>query len=189
MLKKALLWDENRNQFELRTGFLQFYVKTKKVCRCFASFSSEQEHFTHAMYMTALIRPSDVKKIKPIMFYEGINAKVFRRSIAFAIAVVVTSRSSSFKYTISAHAVHAGGLRNVCNIVVSTETPPNFHESTSNAAPRVQTSTLTPAPPQVLTSKTPTTLSSAFCADALQMYQVSSTGPNILVVYIIYLHV
>ena len=50
--------------------------------------------FTHGMYMTALIRPSDVK-IEPIMFYEGINAKVFRRSIAFAIAVVVTSRSSS----------------------------------------------------------------------------------------------
>ena len=54
------------------------------------------------------------------MFYEGINAKVFRRSIAFAIAVVVTSRSSSLEYTIS---VHAGAERNVCNIVVSTETP------------------------------------------------------------------
>ena len=57
------------------------------------------------------------------MFYEGINAKVFRRSIAFAIAVVVTSRSSSFEYTMSVHAVHAGAERNVCNIVVSTETP------------------------------------------------------------------
>ena len=44
MLKKALLGDENRNQIKPRTGFLQFYVKTKKVCRCFASFSSEQEH-------------------------------------------------------------------------------------------------------------------------------------------------
>ena len=31
MLKKALLWDENRNQIEPRTGFLQLYVKTKKV--------------------------------------------------------------------------------------------------------------------------------------------------------------
>ena len=41
----------------------QFYVKTKKVCRCFASFSSEQEHFTHGMYMTALIHPSDVKNL------------------------------------------------------------------------------------------------------------------------------
>ena len=47
----------------------------------FASFSSKQEHFTHGMYMTALIRASDVK-IELIMFYEGINAKVFRRSIA-----------------------------------------------------------------------------------------------------------
>ena len=61
MLKKALLRDEDRNQFEHRTGFLQFYVKTKKVCRCFARFSSEQAHFTHGMYITALILPSDVK--------------------------------------------------------------------------------------------------------------------------------
>ena len=44
------------------------------------------------MYMTALIRSSDVKKIEPIMVYEGIN-------------------------TISVHAVHAGTERNVCNIV------------------------------------------------------------------------
>ena len=46
--KKALFWDENRNQIQSRTEFLQFYVKTKKVCRCFANFSSE--HFTHGMY-------------------------------------------------------------------------------------------------------------------------------------------
>ena len=62
MLKKALLRDEDRNQFEPSMGFLQFYVKTKKVCRCFASFSSEHEHFTHGMYITALIRPLDVKR-------------------------------------------------------------------------------------------------------------------------------
>ena len=29
MLKKALFWDDNRNQIEPRTGFLQFYVKKK----------------------------------------------------------------------------------------------------------------------------------------------------------------
>ena len=56
------------------------------------------------------------------MFYEGINTKVFRHSIAFAIVLVVMSGSSSFKYTTS---VHAGTERNVCNIVVSTETPQN----------------------------------------------------------------
>ena len=131
--------------------FFSFNVKTKIVCRYFASCSSEQEHLTHGMYMSVLIRPSDVK-IEPIMFYEVINVKVFSHSIAFAILVVVTSRSSSFEDTIS---VHAGAERNVCDIVVSTETPPNFHQSISNAAPREQTSTLTPAPPQVLTSKTP----------------------------------
>ena len=54
-----------------------------------------------------------------IMFYEGINTKVFRCSIAFATSLVVTSHSSSFEYTVSVHAVHAGAERNVCNIVVS----------------------------------------------------------------------
>ena len=63
MLKKALLRDENRNQIEPRTRFHQFYVKTKKVCRCFASFSSQQKHFTHVMYVTAIIRPSDVIQV------------------------------------------------------------------------------------------------------------------------------
>ena len=52
------------------------------------------------------------------MFYEGINTKVFRRSIAFAITLVVMSRSSSFEYTMSVHAVHSGGERSVCNFVV-----------------------------------------------------------------------
>ena len=62
MLKKALLLDENRYQIEISTGFLQFYVKKKKVCRCFANLCSEQEYFTHDMYITAFIRVSDVKK-------------------------------------------------------------------------------------------------------------------------------
>ena len=44
-----------------------------------------------------------------------------------AIAVVVTSRSSSLEYTMS---VHAGAERNVCNTVVSTET----HQTTTNFA-------------------------------------------------------
>ena len=80
------------------------------------------------------------------MFYEGIHTKVFRRSITFAIVLVVTSRSSSFEYTMSVHAVHAGAERNVFNIVVSTETPKNHHQSIANAAHHVQTSTFTPAP-------------------------------------------
>ena len=125
MLKKALIVHENRNQIEPRTGFLQFYVKMKKVCKCFASFSSEQAHFTHGIYMTALIRPSHVKKMNRSCSIRN-YAKVFRRSRAFA--VVVTSRSSSFGYTILVHAVHTGSERNVCNIVVSIET----HQTTTN---------------------------------------------------------
>ena len=72
VLKKALFVDENHNQIKPRTGFLQFYFKTKKVCKCLASFSSEQAHFTHGMYITALIGPSHVKQIEPIMFYKGL---------------------------------------------------------------------------------------------------------------------
>ena len=123
MLKKALFVDENRSQIEPRTRFLQFYVKTKKVCKCFASFSSEQAHFTHGMHITALIRPSRVKKSNRSCSIRN-YAKVFRRSRAFA--VVVSSRSSSCEYTMLVHAVHAGSERNVCNIVVST------HQTTTN---------------------------------------------------------
>ena len=120
------------------------------------------------------------------MFYEGINIKVFRRTNAFAITVVVTSHSSSFDYTISVHAVHAGAEK-YCSIYWN---PPNFHQSISSATPRLQTSTLTTAPPKVLTSKTPTTFSSAFAQMRYRCkYQVSFTGQNILEVYIIYLHV
>ena len=125
MLEKALFVDENRSQIEPRTRFLQFYVQTKKVCKCFASFSSEQAQFTHGMHITTLIRPSHVKKSNRSCSIRN-YAKVFRRRRAYA--VVVTSRSSSFEYTMSVHAVHAGSERNVCNIVVSTET----HQTTTN---------------------------------------------------------
>ena len=82
--------------------------------------------------MKALIRSSDLKKIEPIMFYEGINTKVFRGSIAFTIAVVVTSHSCSFEYTMP---VHAGAERNVCNIVVSTETPQTTTDPSQSLRP------------------------------------------------------
>ena len=91
----------------------------------FASFSSEQAHFTHGMYITALIRPSHVKKSNRSCSIRN-YAKVFRRSRAFA--VVVTSRSSSFEYTMLVHAVHAGSERIVRYNVVTTET----HQTTTN---------------------------------------------------------
>ena len=65
--------------------------------------------------------------------------------------------------------VHAGAERNVCIIKVSAETP----QSTTNpsqAAPHVQTSTLTLSHP-----KTPTTFSSAF---VLQVYLGQWTIPD-----------
>ena len=137
--------------------------------------------------MTALIRPLDVKKIKPIMFYEGINAKVFRRSIAFVIEVVVTSRSSSLEYTIS---VHAGAERNVCNIVVSTETPQTSTNPSQTLLPLYKLAHLPLPNPKSSTPRPPHPLVQPFAQMRYRCkYQVSSISPNILEVYIIYLHV
>ena len=102
-----------------------FMSKRRKYAIFFASFSSEQAHFTHGMYITALIRASQVKKSNRSCSIRN-YAKVFRRCRAFP--VVVMSRSSSFEYTMLVHAVHAGSERNVCNIVVSTES----HQTTTN---------------------------------------------------------
>ena len=101
---------------------------------------------------------------------------------SFSIAVVVTIHSSSFKYTMS---VHAGGERNVCIIVVSTETPQTTTNPSQTLLPVLQTSTLTPAPLQVLAStETPTPLSSVFCASM----QVSGlTSHQLKSIYILYL--
>ena len=68
-----------------------------------------------------------------------------------------------------------------CSIYLNT---PNHHQSISNAAPPVQTSTLTPAPLQVLTSKTPHPLAQSFAQMRYRCkYQVLSTDQNILEVY------
>ena len=70
--------------------------------------------------------------------------------------------------------VHAGANRNVCIIKVSAETPPIDHQFISNAAPRVQTSTLTPVSPPRL----PQPLAQSFAQMCYRCkYQVSSTGP------------
>ena len=64
LAKQAKRDVEKKLCFEMRIvtkSNLERNFKTKKVCRFFANFSSEQEHFTYDMYMAALIRPSDVK--------------------------------------------------------------------------------------------------------------------------------
>ena len=95
----------------------------------------------------------------------GNDTKNSRRNSAFAIAIVVTSRSSSFEYTMSVHAVHAAAERDVCYIVVSTETPQTTTNPSQTLLPVYK---LTPAALKVLTTKTPTAFSSAFCTDELQ---------------------
>ena len=71
--------------------------------------------------------------------------------------------------------VHAGANRSVCIIKVSDETPPIDRQFISNAAPRVQTSTLTPVSPPIF----PQPLAQSFAQMCYRCkYQVSSTGPN-----------
>ena len=67
--------------------------------------------------------------------------------------------------------MHAGAERNACNIVVSTET---LQATTTNPSQTLLpvyklTSSLTPAPLQVLTSKTPQPFAQPFSADAQQI--------------------
>ena len=124
------------------------------------------------------------------MFYEGINAKDFRRNITFAIAVVVTSRSSSFEYTISVHAVLAGVESNVFNIVVSTETPQTVTNPSKTLLPVYKLAHLPLPHPKSSPPRPPQSLAQPFSQMRYRCkYQVSSTDQNILEVYIIYLHV
>ena len=115
------------------------------------------------------------------------DAKAFRRSSAYAIAVVVTLRSSSFEYTVS---VHAGAERNVCYIEVSTETPHTTNNPSQTLLPVYKLAHL----PLPLSKFSPPRPQQPLAQPFAQMryrcqYQVSSTGPNALEVYIIYLHV
>ena len=71
----ALILMKTINQIEPRTGFLKFYDKTKKLSRCFASFSLGPEQFTHGMYITVLICPTYLKIIETIMYYERMMPK------------------------------------------------------------------------------------------------------------------
>ena len=45
-----------------QNGISSVLCQNEESMQVFASFSPEQEHFTHGMYMTALIRSLDVKK-------------------------------------------------------------------------------------------------------------------------------
>ena len=69
-VEKALLWDENRNQIESRKDFLPFYVKYADVLLVLAQNKSIYTWHVHDS-------PYSTRKIGQIMFYEGINVKVF----------------------------------------------------------------------------------------------------------------
>ena len=120
------------------------------------------------------------------MFYEGINAKVFRRTIAFAIAVVVTSRSSSLDYTIS---VHACAERNVCKIVVSILKHPQFSTNPSQTLLHVYKLAHLPLPtPSPHLQDPPQPLAKHFAQMRYRCkYQASSFGRYILDIYLYHL--
>ena len=103
----------------------------------------------------------------------------------FAIAVVVTSRSNSFEYSISVHAVHAGAERNVCYIVVSILKHPQTSTNPSQTLLPVYKLAHLPLPHPKSSSPRPTQpLAQPFAQMRYRCkYQVSSTGPNILEEY------
>ena len=86
--------------------------------------------------------------------------------------------------------MHAGAERSVCNIVVSTETPQTTTNPSQTLFPMYKLAYL-PLPSPSPHLQDPTAFSSAFlrrCATDVIIRSCPS-GPNILDVYIIYLHV
>ena len=95
-----------------------------------------------------------------------------------AIALVVSSRSSSLEDTMS---VHAGAERNMCIIKVSAETPQTTTNPSQTLLPMYKLAHLPlshpppPPPPQ----RVPQPLVQPFAQMCYRCkYQVSSTGPN-----------
>ena len=159
-LRIALLWDDDLNQVEPRTGFLN--VKTNKVCRCFASFSSEWEPFTHGI--TALIHHSDVKiqTVHCVHVLWRNDAKIFRRGSSLVIAVVVIPHTSSTEFTMS---VRGDGER---------MWPLKHFKPPQTLLPTYQLAHLPLHHPKYSPPRHPQPLT----------YQISSTGPNILILFI-----
>ena len=90
----------------------------------------------------------------------------------------------------SIHAVHAGAERNVCNIVVSTETPQTTTNPSQTLLPVYKLAHLPLSHPKSSPPRPPQPLAQPFAQMCYRCEnKVSSTGPNILEVYIIYLHV
>ena len=89
----------------------------------------------------------------------------------------------------SVHAVHAGAERNVCNIRVSTETPQTTTNLSQTLLPVYKLAHLPLPHPISSPPRPPQPLAQPFAQMRYRCkYQVSSTGPNILEVYSIYLH-
>ena len=88
----------------------------------------------------------------------------------------------------SIHAVHAGAERNVCYLLKHPKPPPIHLKRCSPCTNQHIYPYPTPSPHL---QDPPTAFSSAFFVQMRYRckYQVLSTGPNILEVYIIYLHI
>ena len=109
------------------------------------------------------------------MFYEGINAKVFRHSIPFAIAVVVTLHSSSFESTLSTHSACRHGEKCVIlqYLLKHPKVPPIYLKRCSPCTNKHTYPWPTPSPHL----HDPTTFSSAFLCKRATYLSIRSCLP------------
>ena len=75
MLKKALIWDENRNQIEPRTGFFfNFMSKRREYADVLPILAQNKSIYRLHVHNSPYLYFGR-KKIKPIMFYKGMMPK------------------------------------------------------------------------------------------------------------------
>ena len=71
-LSKQVKHNEDRNQFDPRKGFLQFYVNAKKICRRMPVLA-QNESLLHMSFAYGPYAYTRCNIFNPFMFYEGMK--------------------------------------------------------------------------------------------------------------------
>ena len=93
MLKNTLLWDDDRNQIEHRTAYLQFHSSCRRYAM-FCQFPLRTRVFLHMLYTYQPFSVTQMLKIQPVHVLFRNDAKTFRCGRSLTIAIVVTPCSS-----------------------------------------------------------------------------------------------